>query len=157
MKSLYGTSRRATLGCRYGRELILAADKAPTQDSTCSRNLITVPDFTGMTRKEVLSYANGGAGVTVRTVTARPCRIDPISSGDTTTRGRSSSAAAGGSSAARSSGARRHAMAALAAPDEPLVHAARAEIYATRRDSERSFMASGIYRSAALDSEERAR
>ena len=28
-------------GCRYARELVLAADKAPTQQSTCSRSLIT--------------------------------------------------------------------------------------------------------------------
>ena len=78
---------------------VLAADKAPTQDSTCSPSLITVPDFTGMTRKEVLSYANSGAGVTVRfvrnpaavgeqpgTVVAQaPAPLDPIEIGGVVT------------------------------------------------------------------------
>ena len=44
-------------------------------------------------------------------------------------------------------------LATLAAPDDRAAHEARAEIYTTRRDAERSFMASGIYRSAALDSQ----
>lgn len=46
--------------------------------------------------------------------------------------------------------------AVAAAPDDPAVWGARAEIYAARRDAEQSFMASGIYRSAALDSIARA-
>ncbi len=46
-------------------------------------------------------------------------------------------------------------MAALAAPDDRRVHEARAAVYDARRAEERSFMASGIYRSAALDSRER--
>jgi alkyl sulfatase BDS1-like metallo-beta-lactamase superfamily hydrolase len=46
-------------------------------------------------------------------------------------------------------------LAVHAAPDDPWVHAARAAIYEARRDSERSFMASGIYRSAAIESRER--
>jgi alkyl sulfatase BDS1-like metallo-beta-lactamase superfamily hydrolase len=43
-----------------------------------------------------------------------------------------------------------------AAPEDQALHRHRAEIYRRRRDSERSFMASGIYRSAALDSEAKA-
>jgi alkyl sulfatase BDS1-like metallo-beta-lactamase superfamily hydrolase len=46
-------------------------------------------------------------------------------------------------------------MAALAAPDERRVHEVRAAVYDARRAQERSFMASGIYRSATLDSRER--
>ncbi len=46
-------------------------------------------------------------------------------------------------------------MAAQAAPDSPGVHAIRAAIYEARRDAERSFMATGIYRSAAMDSRDR--
>jgi penicillin-binding protein 1A len=95
----YGTAKRAPWGCRYGRELVLAADKVPTQDSTCSRNLVAVPDFTGMTRKQVLRIANGGGGVTVRfvrnpaaageepgTVVAQtPAPLDPIEVGGVVT------------------------------------------------------------------------
>jgi alkyl sulfatase BDS1-like metallo-beta-lactamase superfamily hydrolase len=40
-----------------------------------------------------------------------------------------------------------------AEPDSQVLHRHRADIYTRRRDAERSFMASGIYRSAALDSE----
>lgn len=43
-------------------------------------------------------------------------------------------------------------MAVLAEPDSKSAHLARAAIYDARRRSEMSFMASGIYRSAALDS-----
>ena len=46
-------------------------------------------------------------------------------------------------------------MAALAAPDERRVHEIRAAVYDARRAAESSFMASGIYRSAALDSQAR--
>ncbi|HEY1738424.1 MAG TPA: alkyl sulfatase dimerization domain-containing protein, partial [Acidimicrobiia bacterium] len=46
-------------------------------------------------------------------------------------------------------------MAALAAPDDRRVHEVRAAVYDARRDAEVSFMASGIYRSAALDSQAR--
>lgn len=45
--------------------------------------------------------------------------------------------------------------AAAAEPDNPAAWGARAEIYSARRDVERSFMASGIFRSAALDSQAR--
>ena len=45
--------------------------------------------------------------------------------------------------------------AADAEPASAAVWSARADIYAARRDVERSFMASGIFRSAALDSEAR--
>ncbi len=48
-------------------------------------------------------------------------------------------------------------MAALAAPDDRRVHEVRAAVYGARRDAEVSFMASGIYRSAALDSQDRIR
>jgi beta-lactam-binding protein with PASTA domain len=64
----FGTSKRAPWGCKYARELVLSADKAPTSQSTCSKTLIDVPDLTGMTRRQVLELANGGAGVTVRFV-----------------------------------------------------------------------------------------
>jgi alkyl sulfatase BDS1-like metallo-beta-lactamase superfamily hydrolase len=46
-------------------------------------------------------------------------------------------------------------MAALAAPDDRRVHEVRAAVYDARRAAETSFMASGIYRSAALDSQAR--
>ncbi|HEY1741386.1 MAG TPA: alkyl sulfatase dimerization domain-containing protein [Acidimicrobiia bacterium] len=46
-------------------------------------------------------------------------------------------------------------MAALAAPDARRVHEVRAAVYEARRAAEASFMASGIYRSAALDSQAR--
>jgi alkyl sulfatase BDS1-like metallo-beta-lactamase superfamily hydrolase len=46
-------------------------------------------------------------------------------------------------------------MAALAAPDDARVLQVRAAVYEARRDVEASFMASGIYRSAALDSRDR--
>ena len=64
----YGTTKRAPYGCRYARELVLAADKAPTEQSTCSRSLINVPDMTGMTRREALALSNEGGGVTIRFV-----------------------------------------------------------------------------------------
>jgi beta-lactam-binding protein with PASTA domain len=64
----YGTAKRAPYGCRYARELVLAADKAPTEQSTCSRSLITVPDMTGMTRREALALSDEGGGVTIRFV-----------------------------------------------------------------------------------------
>ena len=47
-------------------------------------------------------------------------------------------------------------MAVLAAPESARCHSVRAAVYDTRRRAERSFMASGIYRSAALDARERA-
>ena len=48
-------------------------------------------------------------------------------------------------------------MAVLAEPDDRRVHEVRAAVYDARRAAEASFMASGIYRSAALDSQERIR
>jgi alkyl sulfatase BDS1-like metallo-beta-lactamase superfamily hydrolase len=47
-------------------------------------------------------------------------------------------------------------MAALAAPDDPSVHRARADVYAARRDAELSLMAKGIFGSASTESEGRA-
>jgi alkyl sulfatase BDS1-like metallo-beta-lactamase superfamily hydrolase len=47
-------------------------------------------------------------------------------------------------------------LAALAAPDDRAVHAARAEIYTGRRSEELSLMARGIYAAAARESAERA-
>ncbi len=46
-------------------------------------------------------------------------------------------------------------MAYLADPDDVAVHAIRAAIYEARRKVEKSFMATGIYRAAALDSRDR--
>ena len=46
-------------------------------------------------------------------------------------------------------------MAALAAPDDRRVHEVRAAVYDARRAAERSFMASGVYRAAMLDSKDR--
>jgi alkyl sulfatase BDS1-like metallo-beta-lactamase superfamily hydrolase len=43
-------------------------------------------------------------------------------------------------------------MAVQAEPDSKRAHQVRAAVYSTRRDAEASFMASGIYRSAAMDS-----
>jgi len=40
-----------------------------------------------------------------------------------------------------------------AAPDEPNIHRDRAEVYETRRKSESSLMAKGIFRGAARESE----
>ncbi len=48
-------------------------------------------------------------------------------------------------------------LAVLAEPDNVRVHQVRAAVYETRRDQERSFMASGIYRTAARDSRQRLR
>jgi alkyl sulfatase BDS1-like metallo-beta-lactamase superfamily hydrolase len=48
-------------------------------------------------------------------------------------------------------------MAALAAPDDGNVHAARADVYAKRRDSELSLMAKGIFASAAAESQAKRR
>jgi alkyl sulfatase BDS1-like metallo-beta-lactamase superfamily hydrolase len=45
--------------------------------------------------------------------------------------------------------------AAQAAPDDRSVHAARADVYERRRVAEMSFMASGIFRSASMDSDAR--
>jgi hypothetical protein len=41
----------------------------------------------------------------------------------------------------------------LAAPDDPAVHALRAEVYAERRRAELSLMAKGVYADAARQSE----
>jgi Tfp pilus assembly protein PilF len=46
-------------------------------------------------------------------------------------------------------------MAYLADPDDIAIHAIRAAIYEARRKVETSFMATGIYRAAALDSKDR--
>jgi hypothetical protein len=46
-------------------------------------------------------------------------------------------------------------MAATATPDSKRIHEIRAAIYTERRKIETSFMATGIYRSAALDSKAR--
>ena len=46
-------------------------------------------------------------------------------------------------------------MAALAAPDDARIHGVRAAVYEARRAVEASFMASGIYRAAALDARAR--
>jgi alkyl sulfatase BDS1-like metallo-beta-lactamase superfamily hydrolase len=43
-------------------------------------------------------------------------------------------------------------LAALAAPDDPAVHAARAEVYESRRTDELSLMSKGIYGAAAQES-----
>ena len=48
-------------------------------------------------------------------------------------------------------------LAVLAEPDNVRVHQVRAAVYETRRDIEQSFMASGIYRTAARDSRQRLR
>ena len=47
-------------------------------------------------------------------------------------------------------------MAALAAPDSPEAHAARAEVYSARAKAEPSLMAKGVFRWAATESQERA-
>ena len=47
-------------------------------------------------------------------------------------------------------------MAALAAPDAPMVHAVRATVFELRRDAESSFMATGIFGAAAADSRAKA-
>jgi alkyl sulfatase BDS1-like metallo-beta-lactamase superfamily hydrolase len=47
-------------------------------------------------------------------------------------------------------------LAATAAPDDRHVHEVRAAVYDARRAAEQSFMASGIYRAAALDARQRA-
>ena len=44
-------------------------------------------------------------------------------------------------------------LAALAAPDDLAVHAARADIYRARRDEELSLMAKGVFGQAAAESE----
>ncbi|MEY3681230.1 MAG: putative alkyl/aryl-sulfatase YjcS [Actinomycetota bacterium] len=46
-------------------------------------------------------------------------------------------------------------MAHLADPDDPTIQGIRAEVYEARRRTETSFMATGIYRAAALDSRDR--
>ena len=46
-------------------------------------------------------------------------------------------------------------MAYLADPDDLTIHAVRASVYEARRRSETSFMATGIYRAAVLDSRDR--
>ena len=46
-------------------------------------------------------------------------------------------------------------MAHLADPDNATIHGIRAAVYEARRKVETSFMATGIYRAAALDSRER--
>jgi alkyl sulfatase BDS1-like metallo-beta-lactamase superfamily hydrolase len=48
-------------------------------------------------------------------------------------------------------------LAAHAAPDDPEVHAVRADVYTRRRRAETSLMAKGIFGAAATDSEERSR
>jgi alkyl sulfatase BDS1-like metallo-beta-lactamase superfamily hydrolase len=47
-------------------------------------------------------------------------------------------------------------MAVQAEPDNKRAHEIRARVYATRRDAEASYMASGIYRSAAMESDKAA-
>ncbi|HEY5876607.1 MAG TPA: alkyl sulfatase dimerization domain-containing protein, partial [Ilumatobacteraceae bacterium] len=44
-------------------------------------------------------------------------------------------------------------LAGLAAPDDPIVHGARAAVYEARRHAEPSLMAKGIFRGAARESE----
>ncbi len=44
-------------------------------------------------------------------------------------------------------------MAVLASPDSPRLHGVRAAVYEARRSAEASYMASGIYRSAAMESQ----
>jgi Tfp pilus assembly protein PilF len=46
-------------------------------------------------------------------------------------------------------------MAYLADPDDLSIHAIRATVYDARRRAETSFMATGIYRAASLDSRDR--
>ena len=53
----FGTSKLAPAGCPYARQLVLAADHAPTQQSTCSRTLIPVPDLSGMDKQEAFRHA----------------------------------------------------------------------------------------------------